>query len=766
MVGEQGSGGTADGMGPATDTVRRALAFEAVLGRVFERFGDVSDADFDAAVDASLADIGSFVGADRAYVIRFDDDTALTFMTHEWCASGIPSSIEHEQGRAFAEAPLQQATLQALRVNEIRDVAALTGEWEADRAYLLAEGISAILEVPLVRRGHLVGVIGFDSLTTSVPWTSEDITVLRAVAALFAQVTERRVAGEGLAEAAADLALAVDELRRSEARFGTLVDQLPLAVQRFDRTGTQLFANARAAEHPIDLAPLGELLARHPVSDDLVTDPLVAAVLAVFSDGSSHALEVDVLVDGSRRRRAVNVAPEVNATGEVETVLIVSQDVTARHEYQQALAHAATHDALTGLPNRAMFDALLVGASEGLAEHGEPVAVLFIDLDAFKDINDSLGHLAGDELLTGVASRLRGALAARDVVARLGGDEFGVLLTGHDEVTATTVAATLADVLTEPLPVGEQRIIVSASIGIAVARTAESVADLLRSADIAMYRAKRVGRGRIAVYDQALSEQVRERLRLDQWLRRALELDEIAVVYQPVIDLSSGTVTGAEALARWRPGRGDEVVASSFVPVAEENGTIVPIGRAVLREACRTVGAWRRSGVVGPRFRLGVNVSARQLDRRSLIDEVDAALADAGLAPEDLVLEVTETALIGDLERAAAVLGALRARGVRIAIDDFGTGYGSLGLLQQLPVDILKIDRSFVGRMLDEPGAEAITRTVTALAGALGLGAVAEGVETVEQRDRIEALGCRYAQGYLFARPLTADAFAAWMPRD
>jgi diguanylate cyclase (GGDEF)-like protein len=749
--------------GSGIEAVKRALAFEAVLGRVFERFADVDDDEFDGAVSAALAEIGSFVGADRAYVIRYDGATSLTFMTHEWCAEGIPPSIDEEQGRSFEEAPRQQAALEALQVNEIRSVADLPDTWVADRQYLIDQGITAILEVPLVRSGRLVGVIGFDSVTDAVPWTTEDITVLQAVAVLFAQVAERRVVREGLTEAAEDLAIAIEDLRRAEARFGALIDRLPLAVERVDRDGIRLFANVRAADLPIDLTGLRGLRGQPPTGDPITGGALLAAALAVFALGEAQTVEVDLMVGHEQRRIEVDLTPEWNAAAEVETLLLVSQDVTDRHAYEQALAHAATHDALTGLPNRAMFDALLENARGARAPGDDPVAVLFIDLDAFKDVNDSLGHAAGDALLVAVAERLRSSLPAAETLARLGGDEFAVLLDGHDEVAATGVAADLVGALRHPLEVGDHRLIVSASIGIAVAHEPAAIANLLRWADIAMYRAKRVRRSGFAVYDRALSDEVRERLRMDQWLRRALELGEIDVAYQAIVAVDSGAPVGVEALVRWRPGHGDQVAAASFVPVAEANGTIVPIGRAVLTDACRTLGGWRRDGLVGPEFTLSVNVSARQLDRAALVAEVEEALAAAGVEPSALCLEVTETALIADLGHAASVLGAIRELGVRVSIDDFGTGYGSLGLLQHLPVDELKLDRSFVSRLTEDAGADVITRAVCGLATGLGLGLVAEGIETPEQLERLRALGCSRAQGFLFARPVDPEAFRSWL---
>ena len=566
---------------PAVDALQRLLDFEEVLEGVFRRFTDLDEADFDRAIDDALAAIGSFVGVDRAFVLDFDDESQRTWMTHEWCAPGIAPTFEFEQARPYADAPREQERLSRLEVNEIRDVAALPDDWAEDREYLMAEGITAILEVPLVRSGALVGVIGFESITGAVPWTTEDVTVLKAVATLFAQVTARRSAGHSLAVAEADLAHTVDALQHSEARFERLVDHLPLAVHRFDRKGRLLTANRLALEAPLDLSAVGAVLAAPPTTDREVTNPIVAAVCAAIESGEPHRVE-DSGLDGTRRtRREVSVTPEFGNSGEVISVLVVSQDITERYEYEQDLAHAATHDALTGLPNRAMFDGLVAQAADRIGEDLGAVAVLFVDLDAFKDVNDAFGHAAGDDLLIEVGARLRAALPSVDALARLGGDEFAVLLLDHDEVRASSVAETVLDALVEPFAVSGESLVVGASVGVAVARSAAAVRDLLRASDIAMYRAKRRGHNGYAVYDRALSDEVLERLRLDQWLRRAVDLGEIGVAYQPVVALDDGRIRGVEALVRWYPGRGPAAVASEFVPIAEENGTIhAKIGRA------------------------------------------------------------------------------------------------------------------------------------------------------------------------------------------
>jgi diguanylate cyclase (GGDEF)-like protein len=729
---------------------QRLLAFQAVLDHVFERFTDLPETDVDAAVDAALSDIGSFVGADRAYVVRYDLAEGLTWMTHEWCATGVPPSFDDEQGRSFGEAPMQQARLEQFEVNEIRDVRRLDDTWADDRAYLIDQGIAAILEVPLVREGRLVGVVGLDSVSGAVPWTAEDVTMLRAVAALFAQAAEQQFSTDGLESITSQLDAAVSELQRSEARFAALVDRLPLAVLRIDRSASIVLTNDHAAGDRATLDALGEHAQSGPLSD---------AVRRSIEDGNPREVAFTGTADGSSWWREASIRPEHGSDGSVESVLVVAADTTERHQHELELIRAATHDPLTGLPNRAMFDGLLEHVTPAIGSSLRSVAVLFIDLDDFKVVNDSLGHHHGDDLLVEVAGRLRSATPARSTLARLGGDEFAVLLEDHDEVAAADVAASLLEVVARPTHVAGGEYRTTASVGIAVAKEPEQVAELMRWSDAAMYRAKRVGRGRCAVYDDELDETITASLELDQRIRRAVEADEFEAAFQPVVSLATGATTGAEALVRWVQDDGI-VPAGHFVPLAERNGTILSIGRRVLQRACDTSADWIRRGVVADTFSLAVNLSARQLDDDRCIDDVTEALRSSGLPPANLCLEITETAALHDLNRVTAVLHSLRELGVTVALDDFGTGYGSLALLQQLPVDRLKLDRSFIDRLPDDPVANAVTRAVLELGEALELDLVAEGVETEVQRASLIALGYQSAQGYLLGRPVFAQEFA------
>jgi diguanylate cyclase (GGDEF)-like protein len=415
----------------------------------------------------------------------------------------------------------------------------------------------------------------------------------------------------------------------------------------------------------------------------------------------------------------------------------------------------AFNDPLTGLPNRALLlDRMELTLGRGERE-GKPVTVLFLDLDGFKLVNDSLGHLAGDRLLIDVARRLDSCVRRGDTVARLGGDEFAILLgeVGEHE-RAAGVAERVIDAFGEPFDLLGREVFVSASIGIAAGL--DEPEDLLRNADVAMYRAKRSQPGTYATFERSMHEAVVQRLELEADLRRVIDRDELVLHYQPIVDLVQGSVVGVEALLRWdHPQRG-LVAPLQFVPMAEETGLIVALGRWVLDEACRRAATWRAElGASAPW--VSVNISGRQLVDSGLARDVRAALAAADLPPEALAVEITETVLVQDVKLAVERLEELRRLGVLVAIDDFGTGYSSLRYLRRFPADLLKVAKPFVDGLAD-PKDAALVQTILGLGRSLGLVAIAEGIETDDQHRRLAALGCPLGQGYLFARPVLPDA--------
>jgi diguanylate cyclase (GGDEF)-like protein/excisionase family DNA binding protein len=423
------------------------------------------------------------------------------------------------------------------------------------------------------------------------------------------------------------------------------------------------------------------------------------------------------------------------------------------------LIEAAVTDPLTGLPNRRLFSDRVNHALSRRGRTGKGVAVLFLDLDGFKLVNDSLGHATGDEVLAAVGTRLRSCLRTTDTVARLGGDEFAFLLEDiQDDAEAVAAAERVIEALAQPLALPGREVSVRASIGAAVDRGAPGVSavDLLRNADTAMYQAKATSRGRLALFEPAMHARQLVRLELEGELRQALSAGHLRLVYQPIVALATGQIIGAEALLRWdRPGA--PIGPDQFIPLAEETGDIVPIGRWVLAEACQQARRWQRETRLTD-FAISVNTSARELAEPRFVAEVIGTLATTGLAPEHLTLEVTESVLLAEKSAAVESLRALRAAGVHIAVDDFGTGYSSLSYLDRLPVDGLKIDRSFVQGLAPGRGKSALVSATLGFARALGLTVTAEGVETDEQLQKLQELRCRQAQGFYLSRPLSTES--------
>jgi diguanylate cyclase (GGDEF)-like protein/PAS domain S-box-containing protein len=549
-------------------------------------------------------------------------------------------------------------------------------------------------------------------------------------------------------------------LHHSESRFGNLLDNLPDVIIRLDTDMNVVFSNPAARELRDRIAATGGpvTITGWPQPNDDHLEIYQQALYTALQEKIPTAAEHLLGTAPNQVWYETIFVPELNAAGEMESLLLVGRDVTTRRAQAEVLAHQATHDRLTGLPNRMLFLDLLERSTAELDE-GSSLAVLFFDLDRFKVVNDSLGHAAGDQLLVRLADRLRSALRPGDVLARLGGDEFTVLISDVDEQGALAVADRLQSSLQVPVVVDGREFLMSASIGVVVTDVAEDSNDLLRWADAAMYRAKDMGRNRIAMFDDELRAEVTERLERDQMLRTALDRGELEVWYQPEVHLASGAIVGAEALVRWNhPTRG-LLSAGEFVELAEENGMILPIGHWVMGTACERVTQWLAAGLVDRGFVLRVNLSARQLDSPTLVAEVSDLLERSGLPPRQLCLEITETALMRDVDMALGVLTELHRVGVSLAVDDFGTGYSSLSFLKRFPLDVLKIDRSFVDGLPHDHDDVAIVSTILQLATSLGLSTTAEGVETEEQHRALVELGCPTAQGFLFARPLAAQHF-------
>ena len=445
----------------------------------------------------------------------------------------------------------------------------------------------------------------------------------------------------------------------------------------------------------------------------------------------------------------------------VQALANVLGDAFERQKTEDDIRHRALHDPLTGLPNRALFMDRLSHALQHLSRRGSSAAVLLLDFDRFKLINDSLGHAVGDDLLAAAAPRLKQMLRASDTIARFGADEFGILLEDIvGEQDAVDMAQRIAGAFNRPFVLDGNEHFVSVSIGITLAAGGERADDLVRDADAAMHRAKERGRARYELFDEAIRGRAISRLRVENDLRRALERDELTLEYQPVIGLEAHTILGVEALVRWdHPDRG-RVPPLEFIPIAEENGLIEPIGRWVLEHACRQAAEWYTSRPDAMPITVAVNLSAAQFDSPALVESVAAALRGARLDPTLLALELTESIVMGESDELFQTLADLKELGVRLILDDFGTGYSSLSYLTRLPLDVLKVDRSFIDGLGTETRDTGITEAIVAMSNALSLRVIGEGVETELQLSELQRLGCQAVQGFFFCRPVPAERIA------
>jgi diguanylate cyclase (GGDEF)-like protein/PAS domain S-box-containing protein len=550
-------------------------------------------------------------------------------------------------------------------------------------------------------------------------------------------------------------------IRQNEERFRSLVGNTSDVIAILDEAATIQYASPpaeRAWGRPAARLPGVSLLQLVHEEDQPAARELLAQVTSESVSNVSSELRIEH-ADGTWRDFEVIAKNLVDDAG-VGGIVVTFHDITERKAFERDLQRLAFHDTLSGLPNRALFLDRLERALARADRYRRSIAVMFLDLDNFKVVNDSLGHEIGDQLLTAVARRLRECLREEDTAARLGGDELAVLLEEVvDEESVVEIARRISDTMTEPIVLNGRELFPTFSIGIALSTPGHDRPDtLLRNADLAMYRAKANGKARFQVFDPSMTISALERMEMETDLRHALDRDELRVVYQPIMSLGDGHISELEALVRWdHPTRGT-ISPTQFVPLAEETGLIVSIGQWVLEQACWQAHTWHLAHPTEPLIMISVNLSARQFLQSDLVEEVARVLWQSRLDPSTLKLEITETVLMRDIDGTVEKLWALKNLGVHLAIDDFGTGYSSLSYLKRFPVDTLKIDRSFVSGLGQDTNDTAIVRSVVALAKSLNLAVTGEGIETSEQLDQLQALGCDRGQGFLFAKPMEANA--------
>jgi diguanylate cyclase (GGDEF)-like protein/PAS domain S-box-containing protein len=616
----------------------------------------------------------------------------------------------------------------------------------ADVSYVAADPATLALAGDIAVRDGSGTALGY--LRIGSPLDEDDLAFVRRIATVI-----------GGASAAAARA---QELQRSERR---LID-----AQRISKVGSYDFEMASNTNIWSD--QLYRIYGREPQSFEASYEVFMSLlhpddrehVMAVHQNSLAtlEPFEMEeriVWPDGQVRTLASWGEVVTDAEGNPVRMVGICWDITERRAIEDQLVHDALHDRLSGLPNRTLFLDRLTQAITSLPRRTGALAVLFLDVDRFKVINDGLGHDAGDEVLLELSRRLAELMRPGDTVARFGGDEFVVLCDGiHTPGQAGTIARRLQEAVAAPITIGDSEVVVTVSAGIAVATSEDdSAGDLLRDADAAMYRAKRDGGARALLFDDRMRDEAQARLGTEVELRKALSAGDLRLHYQPVVDLRTGVITGVEALLRWQhPTRG-LIAPSDIIPIAEETGLIVPIGEWALEQACEQLLRWQRMHPRRTPLTMAVNLSGVQLSQASLVERTGEILAATGVDARNLVLEITETVLMRDAVQALEVLEGLKALGVSLSVDDFGTGYSSLSYLKRFPVDQLKIDRTFVDGLGGDSEDLAIVQAIVALADSMGLATIAEGLETPSQRQVLQELGCASAQGYLLSRPLPAE---------
>ncbi len=712
---------------------KRALRVQSALYRIAEAADTVQDAPSLYALIHGI--VGEMMWAGNFYIALYDRENDLL---------AFPYFVDEVDTAIPPDRPGRGLTEYVLRTGEPLLASPETFAELAARGEVEAVGVPGVdwLGAPLKHSEGTFGVVAVQSYTESVRFTEADREILTFVSRHIASAIDRK--------------RAQDALRESEAKFRTLADTAPAAI--FIYQGSQfLYANEATAaisgysrEEFLALPSFWEIL--HPEHRDEVEQRGIAR-----QQGQDVPNRYEIrIVRKDGEERWLDYSAGVVEYGRKPAVMGTAFDITERKRAEAQIASLAYHDTLTGLPNRLLFNDRLAQAILQAQRRGRRLGVLFLDLDRFKVINDSLGHSVGDKLLQALARRIAITIRGEDTVARLGGDEFTLLLpnVGHAE-DASLVAEKLLESVRRPVRIDSSELFISASVGISLfPDDGGDPETLVKNADTAMYRAKELGRDNFQLYAAAMNATAVERLAMETSFRKALAREELVLYYQPILDLKSGEPVGVEALLRWnRPGIG-LVSPLDFIPMAEATGLILPVGPWLLKTACARVKRWHQHR---PGLRLAVNLSARQFQQADLAGRVQRAVRAADFPVECLDLEITESWAMQNADAAILTLRELKALGISLSIDDFGIGYSSLSYLKRFPIDNLKIDRSFIHDLTNDPDDAAIVKAVIALGHSLKLKVVAEGVETEEQREFLASHDCDLAQGYLFGPPLPAD---------
>lgn len=681
---------------------------------------------------------------ERASIWLYDDDHSKLSCVNLY----IKSSDHHSHGlELFAsEYPIYFEALSNQRTIAADDALAHPSTAEFTENYLKPLGISSMLDATIRVGGKVVGVVCNERVGPARKWTQEEVNFAGSMADFASLAMETRAREK-----------AQRAFQESENKFRILSETTDSIIVVFRKN----FIYTNPTLSKVTGYSNDEILSMSP--SNLVHEdyrPMIDQLIDHYKTGSNKTIrkEIRILDRKGNEHWMFLTTNSIQFEGEL-AVLGMAFDISELKAMEDKLRYQAFHDKLTKLPNRAMFTSHLEKAIARTKRHKNLFAVLFIDLDRFKVVNDSLGHPIGDKLLIKIAGRLKDNLQAADTVTRLGGDEFAVLIQDLNCMeNAITIANRVQKIISKPLNIGNHEVILTASIGITFSNSGHNRADsILRDGDIAMYRAKSNGKARYEIFNEEMHTGAKHRLALENDLRRAIKQQEFELYYQPIVTMQSGSLAGFEALIRWNHPERGQVSPLEFIPLAEETGMIGEIGTWVLIDACKTIKQWQLKLNNTDTPPVNINVSGKQLAHGNLASQVINILDNAGIDGSHIKLELTETLMMENHSLASTMIKQLKQHRVRIAIDDFGTGYSSLSYLHKLPIDTLKVDRSFIND-IDEKGRKSeIVNTIVMLAHSLGLDVVAEGIETEHQQKHLQTIDCEYAQGYLFNRPMPAD---------
>lgn len=714
-------------------------------------------------LDITVQKVRSLLNCDRVMICQFQPDWSIVVVA-ETVANGVVSYLGKQVYHTCRAADYIDSDRHQ-RIRVVSDIYT-TKMSNSQRQLLETMQTRAEILVPIIQRGNLWGLLKVVETQAPRKWQAEEISLLQQLSTQLAIAIQQATAYTNLQTELAERQQTEAHLRQSEQRYASLAAAAPVGIFHTDAQGNCLYVNERwckiAGLTAQEAAATGCFQGIHP--DD--REKVAAEWYDSTQENRPFQLEYRFQQpDGTVTWVFGQAVAEFDATGQitgyVRTITDISNvydELRLRKQVEEQLIYNALHDALTGLPNRnLLMKRLELAINRAKRMENYHFAVLFLDLDRFKIINDSLGHLVGDQLLTMIADKLKSQIRSADLAARLGGDEFVILLEGLEGIEgAIQVAERILAQFQAPLMLNGYEIFITTSIGIVLGKNYHLAYNLIRDSDIAMYRAKAQGKSCYKIFDTEMHTQALMRLKLESDIRKALERQEFIIYYQPIFDLNSNHLIGFEALIRWQhPTRGF-VAPGEFIPVAEETGLIVPLDSWMLYTACQQLANWQTQFSTQFPLKVSVNLSVQDLRKVTLVKDVEHILTQTGLDGNCLTLEITESMLIDNINETIIILEQLKILGIQISIDDFGTGYSSLNYLHRLPADTLKIDRSFINQMHEASRHYQVVKTIITLSNQLGLAVLAEGIETQQQLQWLQELGCEFGQGYLFSKPLAA----------